>query len=86
MIAVGALLVLFLGVALWRWKRGKAQLLDYRGLFYAGLIWLAIGLPSGMAEIWLGGLLFIAAGLAAYCWSLWYRSSRTILSSSFRYA
>ncbi len=64
LVAIGVLLVLFLVVALWRWKYGKKPLLDYKTLFYVGLVWLAIGLPLGMIEIWLAGLLFIAVGLA----------------------
>ncbi|MFA5930313.1 MAG: hypothetical protein WC861_05510 [Candidatus Micrarchaeia archaeon] len=59
-----AVLVLMLAVAYWRWNRGKRPLLDYRTLFYTGLIWLVIGLPTNIPEIWFFGLVFIAVGLA----------------------
>jgi len=63
-LVVPVVLALLLVVALWRWKYEKKPLLDYKALFYVGLIWLAIGLPTGITEIWVFGLLFILLGLA----------------------
>lgn len=63
MIAVAALIVLLLGVMLWRFRQGKKPALDYRTLVYTGLIWLVIGLPSSLAPVWIMGLVFIAVGL-----------------------
>ena len=58
-----AVLVLMLAVAYWRWNKGKRPLLDYKALFYTGLIWLVIGVPANIPEIWFFGLVFIAVGL-----------------------
>jgi NhaP-type Na+/H+ or K+/H+ antiporter len=44
-------------------KRARRREPNYRALFFVGILWLAIGLPSGNETLTMLGIVFAAAGI-----------------------
>ncbi len=63
LVALVALLVIFLAVVFWYWKKGKKHIPDYRAFFYMGIVWLAIGLPLENYGFFAMGIVFTVVGL-----------------------
>jgi len=62
LIAVASLLILFFIAFVYIYK-GKKHEIDYKGWFYIGIVWLAIGLPLKNFVLFILGLVFVLVGI-----------------------
>jgi len=70
LVAVGVLLVIFLGIFIWKYRKGDHQNPSYKSLFQMGIIFTGAGIPMMVtlgptgSPLFILGLVYIAIGLA----------------------